>query len=512
MPGAILERGAALRACALAVILAVSACGGSGAVDPVPLSCGERANDTEARVLECMTLDGVMAHLEAWYDIAMRNGGTRTSGTEGYLASVDYAQRIFEGAGYQVERQSFPFSAYEDVEPSVLSRVSPLPAAAIDNDSMEFSGSGDVTAPAQAVPAFGCNAGDFAAFSAGSVALIRRGECSFTTKAGLAQAAGAVAVVVYNNEPGGFGGALEHEPQIELPVVAIAMEAGEQLVAAAGLELRVKVAGLRSEGTTYNLIADSRSGNADTVVVVGAHLDSVRDGPGINDNGSGSAAVLETAVQLAKAGARNRLRFALWGAEELGLLGSAAYVESLSDQARDRIAMYLNFDMLGSPNPGYFIYDGDNSDGKGEGPGPAGSEIIEKAFEDFYAARGKPVQGTDFDGRSDYGPFIEHGIPAGGVFSGGDDAKSAEQAALWGGTAGMDFDPCYHKACDNLSNIDRDAFALNSAAVAAVTLHFANEPLQPRPASAGRQAFSKTAGPAYVPPADMRPRHLKPLR
>ena len=140
--------------------------------------------------------------------------------------------------------------------------------------------------------------------------------------------------------------------------------------------------------------------------MAGAHLDSVQAGPGIQDNGSGSAAILEVAEQMAKVKPVNQVRFALWGSEEFGLLGSRHYVANLPQTEQDKIALYLNFDMIGSPNHVFFIYDGDNSDGVGAGPGPAGSDAIEEAFERFYNGRGLPFKGTDFDGRSDYGPFI----------------------------------------------------------------------------------------------------------
>ncbi|MCU0966720.1 MAG: M28 family peptidase, partial [Burkholderiaceae bacterium] len=158
--------------------------------------------------------------------------------------------------------------------------------------------------------------------------------------------------------------------------------------------------------TTSNVIAESKDGDPNNVVVVGAHLDSVNAGPGINDNGSGSAAILETAVQMAKVKPRNKLRFALWGAEESGLLGSTYYVNNLTQAQKDQIALYLNFDMVGSPNHVFFIYDGDDSDAVGAGAGPAGSAEIEKVFEGYFTQRRVPFKGTDFSGRSDYGPFI----------------------------------------------------------------------------------------------------------
>ncbi len=219
--------------------------------------------------------------------------------------------------------------------------------------------------------------------------------------------------------------------------------------------------------TGYNLIADWPGGDPDDVLMVGAHLDSVAGGPGINDNGTGSAAILEAALAVSRAGLRpdRHLRFAWWGAEELGLRGSRNYVTTLPAAERAKITGYLNFDMVGSPNPGYFLYDGDNSDGTGAGPGPAGSAQIEDTLEAYFASIGVPTRGTDFDGRSDYGPFIERGIPAGGTFTGAEGRKTAAQVQLWGGTQGA-FDPCYHRACDTLSNVNDTALDRNADAIA----------------------------------------------
>ena len=211
------------------------------------------------------------------------------------------------------------------------------------------------------------------------------------------------------------------------------------------------------------MIAESRSGDPNNVVMVGAHLDSVQRGPGIQDNGSGSAAILETAIQMAKVNPRNRLRFAWWGAEEAGLVGSTAYVNGLSQAEKDRIALYLNFDMIGSPNHVFFVYDGDDSDVTGAPAGPGGSAQIEKVFENFYNERSIPFKAQ----------ISAAGIPAGGLFTGAEGVKTAAEAATWGGTAGAQYDPCYHLACDNYANINLSALDINSDAVAYSTLLFA---------------------------------------
>ena len=205
----------------------------------------------------------------------------------------------------------------------------------------------------------------------------------------------------------------------------------------------------------YNLIADWPGGDANQVVMAGSHLDSVSSGAGINDNGSGSAAVLEAALAVSRAQYQptKHLRFAWWGAEELGLVGSRYYVNSLATANRAKISGYLNFDMIGSPNPGYFVYDDD----------PA----IEKTFKDYYAGLGVATEiETEGDGRSDHAPFKSAGIPVGGLFTGASNTKSAAQAAKWGGTAGQSFDRCYHSSCDTTSNINDTALNRNSDALA----------------------------------------------
>ncbi|RSN51425.1 peptidase M28 [Streptomyces sp. WAC 04229] len=207
--------------------------------------------------------------------------------------------------------------------------------------------------------------------------------------------------------------------------------------------------------TGYNLIADWPGGDANEVVMAGSHLDSVASGPGINDNASGSAAVLETALTVARSGYQpaKHLRFAWWGAEELGLVGSRYYVNRLSSADRAKISGYLNFDMIGSPNPGYFVYDDDPT--------------IEQTFKDYFAGIGVSTEiETEGDGRSDHAPFKNVGVPVGGLFSGADYRKTSAQAAKWGGTAGQPFDRCYHSSCDTTANINDTALNRNGDAIA----------------------------------------------
>ncbi|MCP9957803.1 M28 family metallopeptidase [Streptomyces sudanensis] len=207
--------------------------------------------------------------------------------------------------------------------------------------------------------------------------------------------------------------------------------------------------------TGYNLIADWPGGDTNQVLMAGAHLDSVSSGPGINDNGSGSAAVLETALAVSRAGLKptKHLRFAWWGAEELGLVGSKHYVANLPTTERSKISGYINFDMIASSNAGYFVYDDD--------------PVIEKTFKDYYAGIGIITEAdTEGDGRSDHAPFKNVGIPVGGVFTGASRTKTTTQAQRWGGTAGQPFDRCYHSSCDTMANLNETALDRNSDALA----------------------------------------------
>ncbi len=208
--------------------------------------------------------------------------------------------------------------------------------------------------------------------------------------------------------------------------------------------------------------------------MAGAHLDSVQAGPGINDNGSGSAALLEIAQNLANHQPQNTLRFAWWAAEELGLIGSTDYVDGLSQAELDRIALYLNFDMVGSPNYIFMVYDADQSSFLPPVvPIPDGSVAIEDLFESYYTLVGEPYDDSQFSGRSDYQAFIENDIPSSGLFTGAEVVKTPAQAAIWGGTAGAQFDPCYHLACDTYGNNNDHALDVNADAIAFAVLTFA---------------------------------------
>jgi Zn-dependent M28 family amino/carboxypeptidase len=433
-------------------------------------------NNTVKKLTKAVTADGVLAHLEAFQGIA-DEFGDRAAGRPGYAASVDYVVDQLEAAGYSPTVQAFEFP-YAD-ENNVLRRNSPQPRTFVDGT--EFlrnnfdTGSPEGTATGTLVPidlvlnpagpanssSSGCEAADFAGMPAGSIALVQRGTCGFNVKVLNAQAAGAAGVVVMNEgQPGrtGLVSMIGPTPGLTIPAVFATYDAGFNLASVPNANVTVTVSYDQETRVAYNVIAETATGNDDNVVMAGAHLDSVQDGAGINDNGSGSAALLETAIQMAKVKPANTVRFAWWGAEEEGLLGSEYYVSQLSEEEIADIGLYLNFDMVASPNYMFGIYDGDNSGGTAA-PGfiPPGSAEIEDVFEAFYAGRGEAFVDSEFSGRSDYGPFIAVGIPAGGLFTGAEVPKTAEEAELFGGVAGVAFDPCYHQFCDNLTGEGQNA-------------------------------------------------------
>jgi hypothetical protein len=465
-----------------------------------PRGCDNRANNTYAKLLDCVTLDGVREHQAQLQKIADNSTdpvwpGTRAAGTEGYHQSVEYVAGLLREAGYRVTLDPVPFTFNF---PATLRQLTPVTA---EYESGTFTGSGSGTVQGRVIPVdinltpprastSGCEAADFAGIDwsgPADIALVQRGTCFFGTKAHNAELAGAEAVIIFNQGntpdreglivadatsidlPDGTTGTITHN----IPVVGASFANGVAL-AAPGSTAFVEVPP-SEQRTDYNVIAELPGRNADNVVMAGAHLDSVTEGPGINDDGSGSAALLETALMMAKLKPQNTLRFAWWAGEELGLLGSTDYVAGLSAAERDRIALYMNYDMIGSPNYIFMVYDADESTFPApEGVTiPPGSTAIEDLYESYYTWIHEPYDDTAFDGRSDYQAFIEAGIPAGGLFTGAEEPKTAQQQAIWGGTTGAQFDPCYHLACDTVDNVNLHALEVNSDLIAFAMLTFA---------------------------------------
>ena len=450
-----------------------------------PIASADPNNNNSRKLTAAVTAEGIYEHLNAFQSIATANGGNRFAGLPGHDASAQYVYDRMVAAGYNVRFQEFSYDASEDL--STLTKVAPPPAKEYVR-SQDFIGSSssvigtatglliavDLRIPSTGGSTSGCEATDFAGFVAGAIALMQRGTCTFAVKVANAQAAGASAAILMNegNAPDRMG---LFDPIVTgtgIPTVATTFTVGLELAngmitGSTGNTMRVNVARFVQRLTTRNVIAETDRGTSDNVVVVGAHLDSVLEGPGINDNGSGSGTILEIAEQMAKVKPRNQVRFIWFSAEESGLIGSQFYVNSLSAGERDKIAAMLNFDMVASTNYVRFVYDGSDP------AAPAGSAAIEDLFADYFASRGLASAPTPFNGRSDYGPFIAVGIPAGGLFTGAEGIKTAAQAAVYGGTVGAQYDPCYHQACDTIANVNLTVLDQMADAAAHVTITLA---------------------------------------
>jgi Zn-dependent M28 family amino/carboxypeptidase len=461
--------------------------------------------DTEP-LREAVTVAGIREHLVALEEIADANPfegvPTRATGTPGHKASVDYVVERMEAAGFNVSLQPFEADIFFEQSPAVFAQVEPnaitYPRYTGEEGvwyTADFSGDGDVTAEAVVVDfteptteasasSSGCEASDYDGLDVtGKIVLLQRGTCDFGLKAEIAGEEGAAGAVIFNE--GTIGAADRNDVliptlagyDVTIPVVGTDYATGRSLVDLAntsGVTLRVTVDGFIDEDVaTNNVIAESPGGRADRTVVVGGHLDSVYDGPGINDDGSGVSTMIETAEEMHELGItpRNKVRFIFFSGEEQGLLGSDYYVSQLTKKEIQDISVMLDFDMLASPNYGRFIYDG-NGDEQGFA-GPNGSGAVEQVFKDYWDSEGLAYETIPFDGRSDYDAFTTAGIPAGGIFAGAEDVKQPYQVPLYGGTAGVAFDRCYHQLCDDLTNINNQGLEELSDAVVHAILTFA---------------------------------------
>jgi Zn-dependent M28 family amino/carboxypeptidase len=469
-----------------------------------PASAASNVDTKELR--SAVTVEGIREHLTALQAIADANifegVPTRATGTAGHEASVDYVVEKMEAAGFNVSLQQFEADIFFEQSEAAFERISPNPMTYPRYDGQngvwytaDFSGDGDVTAAAVVVDftepttqpsasSSGCEESDYTGLDVtGKVVLLQRGTCDFGLKAEIAGEAGAAAAVIFNE--GTIGAADRNDVliptlagyDVTIPVIGTNYATGRALVDLAngsGVTLRVKVDGFINEDVqTNNVIAETQGGRADRTVVVGGHLDSVYEGPGINDDGSGVSTMLETAEEMHELGItpENKVRFIFFSGEEQGLLGSDYYVSQLTKKQIQDISVMLDFDMLASPNYGRFIYDG-NGDEHGFA-GPNGSGNIEQVFKDFWDSQGLKYETIPFDGRSDYDAFTTAGIPAGGIFAGAEVSKTEEQVALYGGQADVPFDICYHQLCDRLTNINDNGLSEHSDAAVHAILTFA---------------------------------------
>ncbi|MGO2717059.1 MAG: M20/M25/M40 family metallo-hydrolase, partial [Brevibacterium aurantiacum] len=438
-----------------------------------------------------VTGDAVMDHLQKISDISTSHAdeGFRALGTPGYEESVEYVEQTLEATGaFDVERQAFEVDNQtfgevavnvdgEDLEVTEASYtegteepLTDLPVALpVDDDYSDLAGG-----------QLGCAASDFDDSAEGALVLVARGTCSFGEKTQAATDAGAAAVILYNNDTSApdepLNATLGERIENGAPTVGVSYNVGNDLLtkieAAAEGEPLLADFTLETEyttSTTWNVIAETKAGDHDNVQMFGAHLDGVAEGPGANDNGSGSAALLASAEALAEqpTEADNAIRFGWWAAEEVGLVGSTHYVENLGEAELSKVKSYMNFDMIGSDNYIVGTLDSDGSDVPiPDGVNvPEGSAELEGIFTDYFADIDQPNVGTDFSGRSDYQAFIDNGIPASGLFSGADGTKTEQEAEWFGGTVGDKHDTNYHQPTDTIENVSRESVDIFAPAI-----------------------------------------------
>jgi aminopeptidase Y len=310
----------------------------------------------------------------------------------------------------------------------------------------------------------GCDASDYPDSVNGNIAFIKRGTCPFGTKSELAGLAGAKAAIVYNHEDGEVHGTLGTPKPHHVATFGISKDDAAPVLEKLSKDEDIhSTAYMNSEVSTIytdNIIAQTKGGDPDNCVMLGGHSDSVYEGPGINDDGSGSMTLLEIATQLAKFEVKNCVRFAWWSGEEEGLLGSNYYVDVLPDDENLKIRLFMDYDMLASPNYAYQVYDANNE------ANPNGSGDLKQLYVDWYEDHGLNYTFIPFDGRSDYDGFIRHGIPGGGIATGAEGVKTEEEQEMFGGESGKWYDECYHQLCDDLTNLDLEAWQLNARLVA----------------------------------------------
>lgn len=399
--------------------------------------------------------------------------GNRGPGSRGYQATAEWIEAELEETGfYRVHRQDFTIQTDHPGDSFMVDGDGRV----INQRPLRFSAGTDGVSGAVVVPARGdgCRASDWEAPLGGQIALAERGGCTFTQLNAAAAEAGAAMVVVSNNVSAGLYGTLDRHRADAIPMTGITRAAGNQLggrLADGEVRLSYFFDQHINEYRTFNLFAETTGGQTDNVVMAGAHLDGVPEGPGVNDNGSGSAVLLETALRLAEVGQpANKVRFAWWSGEELGLLGSIHWVNGLVEsdpQAIASLAAYINVDMVASPNHVIGVYDGDGSSFD-ETDLPQGSAELERRFTDYFDSIGQPWVDAEIGLSSDHYAFLSSGVPIGGLFTGAGGTKTADEEALFGGQAGRNHDPNYHQESDTLTNANLAALAINGKAVAYV--------------------------------------------
>ncbi len=419
-----------------------------------------------------VSADRMMTHLRALQGIANANKGNRAEGTPGYDASVDYVAKTLRDKGFDVSTPQFDrLYTISPGQPAVTvaGRTYPVDQASMLVQTPPGGLTGPTVRPGQAS---GCAASDYpAAVPKGAIAVVDDARCSVVDKQNSALARGAAALIVLSASSGQGAPPTLFSPgyfkQLTVPV-AVAAGAAAGALARATAPVRLVLDARNGVVTSRNVLTQTKTGSPHDVVVVGAQLDGPPGGPGINDNGSGVAAVLETALQLGPlATVNNAVRFAFWGA---GLNGAMDYVFGMSGEQLNDIALYLDCTTLASPNAGFFTDDGDQSGppspGISFGDVPDGSAGIERTLGGYLNLAGKRPADMPLDTRAAYHPFMVAGVPVGGLTAGGSQTKTVVQERLWGGQAGVPFAPDDQGPKDTVENVNRDALGIMGSGVA----------------------------------------------
>ncbi|KAK2624139.1 hypothetical protein QTJ16_006773 [Diplocarpon rosae] len=385
----------------------------------------------------------------------------RFIGSRGHDATVEYIVQQLEATGYyDVKVQKF-VASYQRAFVFADGKT-------FEAEPFIHSPPANVTSAVAFVDHGGCTQGNYPAHVKGKIVVISRGGCGYDTKMTLAKDAGAVAVVIHQKDGGDDNvllGQFQDAQGDYLPTVGMSFKGAQDFLAAsAEAPALIQIEAVEIE--TENVLAETKGGDKDHVLMVGAHTDSSPKGPGINDGASGVIGILEVALQLAKFSTVNKVRFAFWSAQEQGLLGSKHYIKKLSLADALQIRLYLDIDMIASPN---YVYQNLDGDGSTFGlRGPWGSDDAEKLLEDYFNGIGITTEPAPFDGRRDSEPFRDLGIPVAGLSSGADELKSQDEVNHVGGTAGQPYDPNYRTAGDTLENINMDVFFQMTKAIAHV--------------------------------------------
>ena len=411
--------------------------------------------------------DKLLARAKELYEIAKLsedeyNHPTRVIGSQGHLGTLKYIYTALARLGdyYTLSKQPFP-AVSGNVFESRLVLGQDVPKSALPMGlTPPTKDRQPVYSDLALVADEGCDATNYPANLSGKIAFIKRGTCPFGTKSELAGKAGAIAAIIYNHEDGLMSGTLGTPSPHHIATFGLSGAEATPILSKLHAGTRVDsiayIDAIVSTIQTTNIIAQTTAGDPDNCVMLGGHSDSVTEGPGINDDGSGSLALLEVATQLTNFTVNNCVRFAWWSAEEEGLLGSDFYAYSLTPAENRKIRLFMDYDMLASPNFAYQVYDARNE------VNPVGSQELRDLYVDWYAAQGVNHTFIPFDGRSDYDGFIRVGIPAGGIATGAEGVKTEDEAGVFGGTAGIEYDPCYHQLCDDVGNVNMTAWELNT--------------------------------------------------